>query len=116
VYLLASTQVYPDLASGLSLAVIVLLLAVAEVRGRLTPLQLTSGALLLALLPWLHQQNAFYAVLLVVAVVVLNLRAKLPRVQAAEWLRDALPRHGFASPGVSSLPPVVLPTRLEPTC
>jgi hypothetical protein len=81
VYLLASTQVYPDLATGLSLALLTLLLAVVETRGRLTPRQLACGAVLLVFLPWLHQQNAFYAVLLVIATGVLYTRTKLSRSQ-----------------------------------
>jgi hypothetical protein len=85
VYLLASTQVYPDLATGLSLAVVLLLVATAETRGRLTTGELAGGAILAALLPWLHPQNAFYVVLLVAAAGVLCARRTLPRSQLV-WL------------------------------
>jgi hypothetical protein len=88
VYLLASTQVYPDLATGLSLVVVLLLVAAAETRGRLTTGELAGGAGLLVLLPWLHPQNTFYVVLLVAAVGVLCARRTLPRSQLV-WL--ALP-------------------------
>ena len=89
VYLLASTQVYPDLATGLSLAVVLLLLAVVELHGHLSPPQVAGGAALLAILPWLHQQNAFYVVLLLAATGVLYVRTRLPRTQLLWFIGPA---------------------------
>lgn len=75
--LLAATQVYPDLLSGLAIAVVVVLLATMERRGRSSWWQLVVAGVLLGFLPWLHIQNALYAGLLAVALVVVHWRRRL---------------------------------------
>lgn len=78
---LAATQVYPDLISGLVIAIIVLIVAGIEVRGECTRTQLLAAALLFVALPWLDQKNILLALPLLAAFVAVSLRAKLPRKQ-----------------------------------
>jgi hypothetical protein len=84
-YLLATTQVYPDLISGLVIANIVMIVALIETRGKCTLLQVLSGSLLLAFLPWLDQKNILYPVPLLAAFMVVYLRTKLP-IRQLGWL------------------------------
>ena len=84
-YVLATTQVYPDLISGLIMAIVIMLIAVIERRGSCTTLQLIAGAPLLALLPWLDQKNILLTLPLLVALCVVYFRTKLPTNQFG-WL------------------------------
>ena len=63
-YLLATTQVYPDLMTGMVIAIIVLLVALFEVERGCTTAQMVTGGLLLAVLPWLAQKDIPLTVLL----------------------------------------------------
>ncbi|MFZ0666003.1 MAG: hypothetical protein WAM97_09615 [Acidimicrobiales bacterium] len=84
-YLLATTQIYPDLISGLVIAIVILLIALIERRGRCSPLQLVAGSSLLAFLPWLDAKNILLPAPIIVAIVVVYFRTKLPKKQFA-WL------------------------------
>ncbi len=84
-YVLATTQVYPDLISGMIMAIILMLIAVIERRGSCTTLQLIAGIPLLALLPWLDQKNILLTPPLLVALCVVYFRTKLPTSQFG-WL------------------------------
>ena len=87
-YLLATTQVYPDLMTGLVVAIIVLLVALFEVERGCTTAQVVTGGLLLAVLPWLAQKDIPLTFLLVVLLVVARRRTVMTTVELA-WL--ALP-------------------------
>ena len=84
-YLLATTQVYPDLISGLIVAIVLMLVAVAEQRGSVTTAQLVAGAALLVLFPWLDQKNVLLALVPLGALVAVVVRRQLPRGQFG-WL------------------------------
>ncbi|MHB8438677.1 MAG: hypothetical protein ACYDD4_05885 [Acidimicrobiales bacterium] len=75
--LLAQTQVFPDLLSGLIAAVVVLLLATIEQTRRSTWAQLIAMGLLVGFLPWLHFQNAIVGVLVGLATAVVHVRHRL---------------------------------------
>ena len=96
-YLLATTQVYPDLISGLIVAIVLMLVAVAEQRGILTTPQVVAGAALLVLFPWLDQKNVLLALVPLGALVAVTVRGKLPRSRFG-WL---------AGPAVASILGVV---------
>jgi hypothetical protein len=71
-YLLASSAVYPDLVSGLLIAIVVLTIADIETSRRATWPQLVSCGIVIGYLPWLHIQNALFAALLVVGLFLVN--------------------------------------------
>jgi hypothetical protein len=75
VFVLATTQIYPDLMTGMILAIGVLLVAMLEVGRQCTRAQLVTGAVLLAVLPWLAEKNIPLTVLMVVILVVAQRRA-----------------------------------------
>jgi hypothetical protein len=78
-FALAATQVYPDLITGLFIAIIVMTIAMIEVYRRCTWTQLLVVALVLVALPWMDQKNIFYPLPLLVAFLIGCLRATLPR-------------------------------------
>lgn len=67
---LATTQVYPDLITGLLVAVIVMTIAKIEVRRECTWTQIVVVALALVALPWMDQKNIFFPIPLLVAFLV----------------------------------------------
>jgi hypothetical protein len=75
VFVLATTQIYPDLMTGMILAVAVLLLAMLEVGRQCTRAQLVTGGVLLAVMPWLAEKNIPLTVLILVFLVVAQRRA-----------------------------------------
>jgi hypothetical protein len=75
---LAATQVFPDLITGLVMAVVVMSIAVVERRGRCNWSEIGVVAALLVVLPWLDQKNIFYPIPLMIAFLVSCGRAKLP--------------------------------------
>lgn len=77
-YLLAATQIYPDLLSGLVLAIVVLLVAEIEVHGRMPGLLLVVMGVLIGYLPWLHTKNIIVAAIAGMAVAAVFWRARLP--------------------------------------
>jgi hypothetical protein len=78
-FILATDQVFPDLISGLVLAIVVMTMARTEIRRRCHKVQLISVAFCLVLLPWLDQKNIFFPIPLVVAFLVVWRRAQMPR-------------------------------------
>jgi hypothetical protein len=84
-YLLATTQVYPDLMTGLIIAIVIFLVALFEIRRSCTRAQIMTGGLLLALLPWLAQKNVLVTFLLVVVLVVAHRRTSMT-VRQLTWL------------------------------
>jgi hypothetical protein len=78
---LAATQVYPDLISGLVIAIIVIIIAGIEAKRSCTGPQLLAAALLFVVLPWLDQKNVLLLLPLLVAFVIVSVRAELPRRQ-----------------------------------
>lgn len=72
---LAATQIYPDLLTGVLIAVVAVDVATLERDRVLGWPALTVSTLSLAVLPWLHQQDLVPAVLLVVAYLLLGRRA-----------------------------------------
>ncbi len=87
-YLVATTQVYPDLVSGLAVAIVLMLVALAERRGRLTPYQLVAGTTLMVALPWLDQKNVLLALVPLAALLVAGVRQKLS-IDQLGWLAGA---------------------------
>ena len=77
-YLLAGTQIYPDLLSGLVLAIVVLLVAEIEAHGRMPALPLVVMGVLIGYLPWLHTKNIIVAAVAAIAVAAVFWRAGLP--------------------------------------
>ncbi len=75
VFVLATTQIYPDLMTGMIVAVAVLLLAMLEVGRQCTRAQLVTGGVLLAVMPWLAEKNIPLTVLILVLLVVAQRRA-----------------------------------------
>jgi hypothetical protein len=67
---LATTQVYPDLITGLLVAVIVMTIAKIEVRRECTWTQISVVSLALVALPWMDQKNIFFPIPLLVAFLV----------------------------------------------
>jgi hypothetical protein len=84
-YVLATTQVYPDLISGLIIAILVMLIALIEIRGRCTTPQLVVGTAFFSFLPWLDAKNILYQLLLLGAFVIVYFRTRLPARQFG-WL------------------------------
>ncbi len=74
---LAATQVYPDLISGLAMAVIILIVAGMEARGRCAGPQLLVATLLFVVLPWLDQKNVLLTLPLLAAFVTVAVRVKV---------------------------------------
>ena len=97
-YLVASTQVYPDLMTGMIIAIVVLLVALFETKRGCTTAQVVTGGLLLALFPWLAQKNIPVTCLLLVVLVVASRRTFMAGAQLA----------GLAVPALISLSGVVL--------
>ncbi len=93
VYLLASTQIFPDLMGGLLLALAIGVLARMERMGRPTKIDVVILAGSLAFLPWLHIKNALMAsiVLLAAGCIAITRRYARPAialvfvVTAASW-------------------------------
>ncbi len=85
-YLIATTQVYPDLITGFTVAIIIMLIALIEQRGRLTNPQIVAGTSLLSFLPWLDAKNILVSVLILAALVVVYFRTTLPSSQLAGLL------------------------------
>jgi hypothetical protein len=67
--LLATTQIYPDLISGLLMAIVLMLIGIMERTRRSSWPGLICCGLLLGCLPWLHIQNIIFGAVLVVALV-----------------------------------------------
>jgi hypothetical protein len=84
-YLLASTQVYPDILTGMIIAVLILLIARFEVRMGCTTAQIITAGLLLAVFPWLAEKNILTACILVVVLLVTHRRTVMTSGQLA-WL------------------------------
>jgi hypothetical protein len=78
---LAATQVYPDLISGLVVAIIILIVAGIEVHQKPAGCQLVVAAVFLMALPWLDQKNVLLTLPLLAAFAVVSARGKLPRLQ-----------------------------------
>ena len=76
-FILASTQIYPDLLSGLVIVIVVLCIATIEIEGRASTRLLLLMGVLLGYLPWLHNKNFIFAGLLSVAVAVVCRQRKL---------------------------------------
>lgn len=76
---LAATQVYPDLLTGLVIALIVMSIALLETLRKINRGHLILVAVLLVVLPWLDQKNIFFPLPLLVAFLVASLRATVPR-------------------------------------
>ncbi len=89
-YLLATTQIYPDLLTGMVLAVEVLLVALFEVGYRCTRAQVVIGGVLLAITPWLAEKNIPLALLVVVILVVAQRRTSMSVLQLAALAGPAL--------------------------
>ncbi len=77
-YLLASTQVYPDLVSGLLMAIFLLLVASLEVNGRVSRVELVIMGLVVGYLPWLHDKNFLIAAILSATITLAFRRRRLP--------------------------------------
>ena len=77
-YLLASTQIYPDLISGMVLAVIIVRIARLERERHATRSQLVVTSVLIGLFPWLHNKNVAVAVVLVLGLALITRRSGLP--------------------------------------
>jgi hypothetical protein len=90
VYVLATTQVYPDLMTGMILAVLVLLVAMFEIGNRCTRAQLMTGGVLLAVMPWLAEKNLPLTGLVVVILVVAQRRTVMSLRQLAVLVGPAL--------------------------
>jgi hypothetical protein len=76
-YLLASTQVYPDLISGLLIAILIMLVARIEASRKCSWSQMACCGLLLGYLPWMHTQNALFAAVIASALIVVYRRTEL---------------------------------------
>lgn len=76
---MAATHVYSDLITDLLIAIIVMTIPMIEVYRRCTWMQLLVVALVLVALPWMDQKNTFSPVPLLVAFLIVCLRAMLPR-------------------------------------
>jgi len=85
-FLVASTQFYPDLPSGLLFTVVILLLARMETTGRMTVSSAASSSVIIGLLPWLHTQNLVLALVLVVGVTAITLHQRPPSKVLAAWV------------------------------
>ena len=89
-YLLASTQVYPDMVTGMIIAVLILLTALFEVGTGCTTAQVVTGGILLAVFPWLAEKNILIACLLVVVLLVTYRRTAMTSRQLAGLAVPAL--------------------------
>jgi hypothetical protein len=74
--LLAVTQIYPDLLSGVLLACAVVEIAIIEQRGRSSRLSTVVIAVVAAYLPWLQVKNFLPAIVLLVAFAITGYRSK----------------------------------------
>ena len=83
VFVLATTQIYPDLMTGMILAVAVLVVAMLEVGRQCTRAQLVTGGVLLAVMPWLAEKNLPLTALILVILVVARRRALMTLRQLA---------------------------------
>ncbi len=97
-YLLATTQIYPDLMTGMIIATVLFLVALFEVGKGCTRAQIVAGGLLLAVLPWLAQKNILMSFLLVIVLAVAHRRTVMATRELA-WL---------ALPGLAGLAGVVV--------
>jgi hypothetical protein len=84
-YLVASTQVYPDMATGMIIAIVVLLIALAEVGRQYTTAQIVAGGILLAVLPWLATKNILLSFFLLLVVAITYRRSAMTSRELA-WL------------------------------
>jgi hypothetical protein len=78
VLLLASTQIYPDLLSGLVVAIALMVIALVEVTGSVDARLLVVLGISLGFLPWLHLKNVGVVALVTLAAVLVALRRHLP--------------------------------------
>jgi len=76
--LLAMTQIYPDLLSGVLIAAAVLEIALLERRGRPTGVGLIVLVVAIAFLPWLQVKNFAPALLLALGLATAVLRSRVP--------------------------------------
>lgn len=76
-YVLATTQIYPDLMTGMIIGIVVFLVALFELRKGCTTAQIVTGGILLAVLPWLAQKNIPMTFLLVIVLVVAHRRTMM---------------------------------------
>ena len=76
-FILASTQIYPDLVSGLIVTIVVLCIATIEIEGHASLRLLVVMGVLIGYLPWLHNKNLIFAGLLSGAVAAVCRQRKL---------------------------------------
>jgi hypothetical protein len=69
-FILATDQVFPDLISGLVIAIVIMTIAQTEIRRRCPTAQLISVTMCLVILPWLDQKNVFFPLPLLLAFLV----------------------------------------------
>jgi len=89
-YLLATTQLYPDLISGLIMAIVIGLLALVERHGNISGFQLAVGSALLTILPWFDEKNILLAPVLITAVIVVYFRTRLSTTQLAWFVLPSI--------------------------
>ncbi|MEI8051217.1 MAG: hypothetical protein WCI12_07250 [Actinomycetes bacterium] len=77
-FLVASTQFYPDLPSGLLFAVTVLLMAQMETTAKMTISSAAASSVIIGLLPWLHTQNLVLALLLLSGIAAITWHLRPP--------------------------------------
>ena len=75
-FLLAGTQIFPDLITGLLVAIVILFIANIEIEGFPAWLVLAVVGVILGYLPWLHVKNFAVAAVLVAALIVVWFRKK----------------------------------------
>jgi len=77
-FLVSTTQIYPDLISGLLLAIALVMVASIETAEAPKGSRVILVGVLAGVLPWFHAQNLLYSLIVVVAVVVAGRRRALP--------------------------------------
>jgi hypothetical protein len=97
-YLLASTQVYPDLLTGMILAITILVIALFEAKRQTTTANVVTAGTLLAILPWLAGKDILIAALLLAVIGMTYRRTAMTKRELA-W---------FALPGLVSTVAVVV--------
>jgi hypothetical protein len=96
-YVLATTQVYPDLLTGMIIAITILVVALFEAGRRTTTMHVVTAGILLAFLPWLAGKDILISTLLLLVVAFTYRRTSMPK-RALAW---------FALPGLLSTAGVV---------
>lgn len=76
-YLLASTQIYPDLLTGMVIAIVILVIALFEAGRGPTTAQVVTAGILLAFLPWLAGKDILITVLLLAVIAVAHSRTSM---------------------------------------